>query len=231
MRNFSIIAASLMLAIGSGANATVVVDPLGDFLATYSGPTNPDLDITSASATFDGANFLLSSTTNGSIGATPGSLFVWGINRGAGAPRLTFGSPSIGAGLLFDAVVVMFPDGTLRVVSIPAMGPPTINNFAGGATVSGNTISAAAPLSLLFSTGFTPDQYTFALWSRARVNPLMDGTNAEIADFAPGQGSFLATAVPEPATWLSMLLGFGLVGGTLRAARRRALANPAASLT
>ena len=175
MRGLAIIVTSLALANASaGAKATIVGDLTGDFLATYTGPTSADLDIASVSASFDGTNFLLSSTMNGSIGTTTGSIFVWGVNRGSGTPRLTFGTPSIGAGVLFDAVVVMFPDGTLRVVSIPTIGAPTITNFAGGATVSGSTISGAAPLSLLFSTGFSPEQYTFTHWSRARVNPLAD---------------------------------------------------------
>jgi hypothetical protein len=30
-----------------------------------------------------------------------------------------------------------------------------------------------------------------------------------------------AGAVPEPTTWAMMLIGFGFVGGTMRAARRR----------
>lgn len=222
MRGLSIIAAAMLVATtATGAHATIV-DPSGDLLGTYTGPLNGDVDLLSATATFDGTNFLLSSTSNGAIGTTTGSIFVWGINRGAGLPRLSFGSPSIGASVLFDAVVVMFPDGTLRVVSIPAMGPPTITNFAGGATVTGNTISGAAPLSLLLSTGFDPLDYTFSLWSRTRVNPLMDGTNAEIADFVPNLAGFQANAVPEPATWMLMLLGFGIVGGALRSRRQGA---------
>lgn len=226
MRSLSILAMSVALAAASSANATVVIDPVGDTLATYTGPASGDLDIVSASATFDGTNFLVSSTLNGPVGTTIGSLFVWGINRGAGTPRLTFGSPSIGAGVLFDAVVVLFPDGTLRVATLPAMGPPTITNFAGGATINGNTISGSAPLSLLFSTGFNAGQYTFSNWSRARVNPLVDGTNAEIADFAPSQGSVTATAVPEPSTWLAMLIGFAMIGGAVRGRRGRRALRP-----
>ena len=38
-----------------------------------------------------------------------------------------------------------------------------------------------------------------------------------------GGGMFMAFgAVPEPATWAQMVAGFALLGGTLRAARRRA---------
>jgi hypothetical protein len=34
-------------------------------------------------------------------------------------------------------------------------------------------------------------------------------------------GATIAAAVPEPATWGMMILGFGLVGGMIRSARRR----------
>lgn len=206
------------------AQATTIADPLGDFIGSYTGPQNADLDITSATAAFDGSNFILSTTLAGPVGTTTGSIFVWGINRGLGLPRLSFGAPSIGATVPFDGVVVLFPDGTLRVVSIPTAGAPTITNIAGGATISGNTISGAAPLALLFSTGFDPADYTFANWSRARVNPALDGTNAEVADFAPNIGTFQASAVPEPATWLTMLLGFAFAGTAFRQRKRTQLA-------
>lgn len=222
MRMINLLAtASLFLAPATAASATTVMDPEGDFIGTYTDPENGDLDILSASATFNGTSFTLSSTQDDTIGTTAGSLFVWGINRGTGTARLTFGTPSVGAGVLFDSVVVMLPDGTLRVVTIPPAGPPTITVIPAGVTISGNMLSATVPLSLLFSSGFAPEDYTFSLWSRARVNPAVDGTNAEIADFAPDQGSFMANVVPEPSTWLSMILGFGLLGGALRWRRRR----------
>ena len=36
-------------------------------------------------------------------------------------------------------------------------------------------------------------------------------------------GSAIGAAVPEPATWAMMLLGFGMVGGAVRGRRRRAM--------
>ena len=196
--------------------ALALTDAADDFLlATYTGPQAGDLDILSASAAYDGSSFHLSATLAATPGTTPGGIYVWGVNRGAGAPRLTFGMPSVGAGVLFDAVAVMFPDGMGRVAILPAMGPPAITNLPGLVEVDGNTISASFAASLLPGNGFAPEDYTFTLWSRARVNPLTDGDNAEIADFAPS----LQAAVPEPATWAVMILGFASAGLALR--RRR----------
>ena len=49
------------------------------------------------------------------------------------------------------------------------------------------------------------------------------------AEFVPGNGTFtpsLAGAVPEPANWALMIVGFGAVGAAMRGARRK----PAATL-
>jgi hypothetical protein len=218
---FKAIGVMAILGSAAPATATSISDPAGDFLGTYTGPQGADLDIVSASVGFDGANYLLATTENGTIGTTAGSLFVWGVNRGAGTARLALGSPSVGAGVLWDSVVVMFPDGTLRIVTFPAAGPPTITNILGGTTVAGNGLSAIVPLSLLPSTGFSAADYTFTLWSRDRVNPAVDGTNAEIADFAPDSGSMTPTAVPEPSSWLMLVAGFGIVGAAVRRRRPR----------
>lgn len=221
MRYVGVVTSALaVLAFASPASATVV-DPAGDYVSTYTGPQNGDVDILSGDVAFDGTSYFLTSTMNGSIGSTTGSIFVWGVNRGSGTARLTFGTPSVGAGILFDSVIVMFPDGTLRVVTFPLAGAPTINVIGGGTGVAGDTLSATVPLALLGSMGFAPEDYSFSFWSRARINPALDGTNAEIADFLPG--SIEARSVPEPATWLSMLLGFGVVGSAIR---RRRKANP-----
>jgi hypothetical protein len=214
---FKLLSAALAGALSIGvAPALAVTDAADDFLATYTGPQAGDLDILSASAIFDGTSFHLSATLSGAPGTTAGGIYVWGINRGAGAPRLTFGSPSIGAGVLFDAVAVMFPDGLGRVAILPAMGPPAITNLPGLVDVDGNTISASFATSLLPGNGFAPVDYTYTLWSRARVNPLADGSNAEVADFTPG----FQAEVPEPGAWAVMILGFAGAGSALRRRRR-----------
>jgi hypothetical protein len=48
-------------------------------------------------------------------------------------------------------------------------------------------------------------------------NPFASGTGTFTYNYTP-------SGVPEPSTWLSMILGFGLVGAGLR--RRRSLSAP-----
>lgn len=205
--------------------SAAVVDPVGDLLATYTGPVTSDVDIVSGDVAFDGASFFFNAAMAGAIDPQPGQLYAWGINRGAGTPRLDIlRDPDIAPDILFDAVLVMLPNGALTVVTIPAAGPPSFTNIIGGTSVNDNRLSAVVPLSLLPSTGFAPEDYTFGFWSRIRADPTVDGTNNEIADFLAGSGSLTARAVPEPGTWMTMLLGFGMIGGLLRNRRRPALA-------
>ena len=49
------------------ARATTIVDPAGDFLATYTGPHNGDLDVLSASAVQNGTSVTLTANLNGAI--------------------------------------------------------------------------------------------------------------------------------------------------------------------
>jgi len=224
MRFLYALAAGALLASAAPAFASVN-DPAGDLLSTYTGPTIGDVDIRSGDVTFDGTNFVFTATMGSAISGIPGELYAWGINRGTGAPRIDLlRDPDIAPNILFDAVIVMLPNGTLTVVNIPTAGAPTFTNFLTGTTVSGDTLTGSVPLSLLASTGFAPEDYTFGLWSRVRVSPGVDGTNNEIADFLAASGTLNARVVPEPATWLMMLLGFGLSGAAFR--RRKAAALP-----
>jgi hypothetical protein len=218
-RNILTFAGVLACSLAAGP-ALAATDPVGDFLATYTGTQTPNLDIIGVDARFDGANFKLSATMNGPIGATPGALYVWGVNRGAGTPRLNFiAAPPLDPTVLWDALAVQFTDGTLRVVEFPAVGAPIITPIAGGATINGATITTNVPLSLWPTRGFAPTSYTFQLWTRLRANPAADGTNVEIADFSPR----VFAAVPEPASWAMMITGFGLAGWAVRS-RRQAVA-------
>ncbi len=188
--------------------AAVITDPAGDFLPSYTGLKNGDLDVLNAQVFFDGINFLFTSTQNGPIGQTPTGIYVWGIDRGAG----TVGFPDIAPGVTFDAVFVINPSGTSTLRDLISSTTTTISNI----TVSGNTVSGIVPLSALPSRGLTPSNYMVNLWPRSGA-----AGNSAISDFAPNNSDALVTTTPEPGT-LS-LFATALSGVVLVLRRRKKL--------
>ncbi len=188
-----------------------ITDPAGDFLSTYGGAsTDTDLDVVSATVLYDASLdlFRLSATMAGTIGGTAGHLYVWGVNRGAGAVNAGFAANGID-GVRFDRVVILNQDGTGSVAGVGALP-------AGAVTITGRTIAATVSGAMLTSTGFGKIDYTWNLWPRDAKYAGF----AQISDFAPDNASFTTTAgaVPEPAAVAMLLGGLGVV---VAAARRR----------
>lgn len=203
MFRMSVLIGAFTLGMASMAQATTVTDPTNDFIASYTGPHEADLDVVSFSVTYDAAAqaFHVSSTMAGAIDPSLPGFYAIGVNTGTGAgPFASIGQPNV----LFNKVVSVQKAGTAAIsgVAVP-----------GGATISGDTLSLIVPLSMLPTTGFTPDHYGWNIWPRSGTV----GGNAVISDFAP-ENSTIAS-VPEPASWAMMLGGFGLAGTVLR--RRR----------
>ena len=197
--------ATLLLLPATEARAVPVSDPTGDFLASYTGVHNADLDVVSVSAIYDGSVFHLTAVMNGTIGTTTPSLYVFGINRGAGVASFA----SIGeSGVLFDAVVTVTGLG----VTAGRLIQPAATSFAmpgGSVHISGSTLTVDLPESLIPSAGFSPDNYDFSFWTRDQSQVI---GNAAIADFAPDNGTFRAS-VPEPpfiALFGLALVAFGI---------------------
>lgn len=218
-----------LCAISGTAAASPVTDPVGDFLPTYvaSGrPTGADLDVVSAEVIYlpGSHRFEFIGTMAGAIGTTHASggespLYVWGLDRGQGTQRFLRGTPSIGAGVAFDSVVMLRPN-TTAFVNLFGLGGGVTELAAGTATISGNTIFGFIDESMLPSLGKSYSEYTWNLWPR-----LGAGQNAQISDFAPNEtvgainAANHAVTVPEPATLA--LLGIG----TLAFVRRRQTAK------
>lgn len=198
-----------LLTFCAAAPAAAVVDPGGDFLPTHAGPSLASVDIRAASVFRFSGSFVFYSAMNGLIGDA-GTSYVWGIDRGAGTAGLFTGSPPVGPGVTFDAVVVVRPDGSGSVTAFNEIGAPTVTDILGSTFVGETEMITFVDFGLLPSRGFATSDYRFNLWTRT------GGGNSGIADLALGQGTF--GAVPEPASWAMLIVGFGLVG---TAARRR----------
>jgi uncharacterized protein YhjY with autotransporter beta-barrel domain len=171
------------------AQAAVFSDPIGDFIPSYTGPKNSDLDVRTTEAVYDGVNITVKINAAGAIGQTPGANYVWGFQRGQGTPR--FGA--IAPGVLFDSVVTFAPGGVAAVRDlVTGLGG---NLPASAVTVSGNDISVTFPAAMLPSAGLTPGQFLFNLWPRSP-----GAATSTIADFAPDNSDTrLTLAFPLPA--------------------------------
>ena len=101
-------------------------------------------------------------------------------------------------------------NGTAISGLFAAPGGQTYNYFTTGPTFldgSGVTFNAGAATNIQFfhQDGVANDQY--------RLNG-----NGTISSFGPATSSLVATtsAVPEPAAWLMMIVGFGAIGFSMR---------------
>ena len=216
MRTIHIAAALLVTLAGAPAFAATVSDPVGDFLPTFNGTASPDLDVTSFSVSLNPAatTFSLGAVLAGDIDASNAGFYVIGIDTGKGAiaPFANIGEPNV----VFDQVIVVQKDGTAM-----------LGNNALTVLMSGNQFIVSVPVSLLPSTGAAPANYGFNIWPRFGSTVT---NNFQISDFAPNNSLLsvngIIAGVPEPASWAMMLLGFGLIGGAMRFARRPSQIRP-----
>ena len=202
------------LAFATPAIASTTTDPVGDFLPSYTGPQTGEFDVTNLSVLYDPSTslFRIAGTLAGNIDPETDGYYIIGVNTGAGAidPFGSIGQPDVE----FDKVVV-----------VAGEGEAFIGNEDLTFDIFGSSFVVLVPLSLLPSTGADPLDYGFNLWPRTEIDT--PGNLAHISDFAPNNALLKATAVPEPVTWMTMLLGFGLAGASLRFRRARAFAQQA----
>jgi hypothetical protein len=182
-----------LLATGPALATTTTMST--GFLSTYVGPKNGDVEIASASASVDNGNLVLSATAMAPIGTTSGAVYVWGIDTDPATATATFASEGFNK-VLFNNVAVASPGGP-------------------GVTVSGDTITDTIAISSLKNVVLSPDQFAISLW------PVAGSGFSAFSEFVPGNGTFAASAVPEPANWALMLIGFAGLGAVLRGGRRQ----------
>src|SRR4051794_13794400 len=104
MLMLSAVALAASISIAGSAHATTVTDPIGDVLNGFDAAAHADLDVVSASGTYNATHLFLSSTQNGAVGTSVGNLYVWGVDRGQGQDTILAhspGQPSLGNGVKF----------------------------------------------------------------------------------------------------------------------------------
>jgi hypothetical protein len=210
----SLLAASVgLVLVSTPAFAATNNDPVGDFLPSYTGPHQADLDVKSFSVTYNGSTgFDISATMAGPIDLAAPGFYVVGVNTGGGTFPGTFaaiGQPQV----IFN-----------KVFFIRKVGNSTIDANILSPTFAGDTWSVFMPLTFLpaATNGFTPNQFGFNLWPRSGA-----GGSEVISDFGPDNANLtavgLAPPVPEPASWAMLVAGFGAIGAMMRSRRQMML--------
>jgi hypothetical protein len=193
-----------------------VINTNSGFLGTFSGPHNGDFNVVTAQVTFNGSSFVFTSTMGAPIGTTTGVDYIWGVDRGLESPTAEAGFGLFAPGVLFDGVVILSFSGGVASGFVDDIfnGSKITALPAGAVTVSGNTITALVPLSLLPAGALLPAQYQVNLWPSLGI----PGPTTDIAEFAPSTTSDAAvtvqlTATPAPTTITLVVIGLlGLAG-------------------
>src|SRR4030095_14032466 len=89
-RRSHVVILAVALAVWGGseiANASPIIDPTLDFVATFTGDHHESFDVRSDDCTFDGTTLQLSAILGAAVSTAPAGstpLYVWGINTGTG---------------------------------------------------------------------------------------------------------------------------------------------------
>jgi hypothetical protein len=190
-RPATLILATALVSAFSGAapaHAAPIIDAPADFLSSYTGPRDPDLDVRLAEVIVDpkAGTVSLLGLLAGPIDKASGKFYVFGVDRGRGevGRDLVFqgplgGEPKIGAGVRWDAAVGLTATG--QAVYFDALNPGVVPLPDVKVSVNGSEISATVPLALFPSQGLKFKDYTYNFWPRSTVSL----ANTVLSDFAP----------------------------------------------
>ena len=203
---------ALALTPAAPATAGFITDPAGDYIPTYTGPENGDMDVVAGAGVFTGTHFVFTGTFAGPVGTTADAFYVFGIDRGAGTAN--FAGAGSAANVPFDSALLVRPNAGSGGPS--GLFDRTTNTFtalpAGGVTVAGASLSATLPAAFAPSKGFALDTYAFNLWPNRNGAAGVSG----ISDFAPDNSNAPVSAVPAPPAAVLLAAGAAVLGAVRR---------------
>lgn len=229
----------LLCALSAASLVALATPAAGQLTQTGTGTATVNTASSGGTATF---NF------DGNVGGTTISgltaqllLNLTGVSTGGGNTTLTFSysltdtgtvgsrvsgfgfnsnpaalSGTVGSGSLFDTLLIggNFPNGigTINVCMLSNPGAGNGNGCGGGS--NGGVANGAAAGTGTFSLVFNDSPSTISLSGFAvRYQSIVGVT-------AGSSGTGTPIAVPEPATWAMMMVGFGAIGWSIRRRRK-----------
>jgi len=121
---------------------------------------------------------------------------------------------------------VLFSDSSLvntTGLEFVGFGGTALTLSAGQAYHINFSFNGAANQNFFYDEASSMPSYSIAGFTNINGTQGSDTSNTVIARFRLN-GASVNTAVPEPASWLMMLAGFGVIGGAMRARRRSSVA-------
>ena len=224
--------AAVMALISSNANAaTFFTESPGsnssDFLAAVAAAggtvtTNADFETPTTDGTVTTVNFSAASGAGPGQGNTTFPILSGGEGKyvssnflqSIGAGTLTFTFASAVAGLGFTTIDLFNPQGSNDISLSVFSGANGTGTLLGSTTAANFNFQS----NFTYFMGFTSDSNnigSFVLTNPGGASDVFGVDNIVSAKLSP------VAAVPEPATWAMMLLGFGFVGGALRSTRNK----------
>lgn len=151
-------------------------------------------------------NYCTNSVYSGSVTLNPAACDSTVVSTSGTA---TVADPLVEVNLVGSGTRTVDFGGTTITITYANVGSPSddLFVFTGFTGLTGLTLASADPLGI--TTVFNATSIGLQI-----SNPLENGV--VVFNVATAAG-----AVPEPASWAMMLLGFGAVGGAMRAAKRR----------
>ena len=222
------LAAAAFLAANAASASTTIYTTLAAFNAATTGVTNVDFDgattstyiLGCATHTYTQGGVTITQSTNNAFLTDPSFTsyyYNWGTGDVINTPyegtlTITFAAPvtafALDLGTFYGTPI---PPGVTPGAATTAYGQPVqIGTSQGNFTFNTNTTQTMAFFGITSDTAFT--SFT--------IHGLSNQTGASNVFDNVRYGSAAAGAVPEPATWAMMIIGFGMVGASLR--RRQA---------
>ena len=190
------------------AGGTVVTN--ADFETPTTGGTLTAVNFASSSGAGPGQGNTFSTPLSNGEGAYSPSNFL--LSSGPGSLIFTFASAVAGVGF---TTIDLFNPNSFNDVSLSVFS---------GANGTGTLLGSTTAADFNFQANNTYFMGFFSgsenIGSFVLSNPAGAGDVFGVDNIVSAKLSSVA-AVPEPATWAMMLLGFGFVGGALRSAKRR----------
>ena len=224
----AILAAGLIFSFGGQASAaSLLFDNAGDsYTVDFQGGENgSDIAGLTGQLTLTLANLIgsdnfvfdytLRNTASNPVTAARISVFGFDL-----AP--SFLVASVISGSVFDGFSSGSMSGGISVGGCLTAGPNCAGGGGGGGVLIGNSTSGRFSFVTLTGTGMLTLS-NLHLRGQSIDAPTLDIRGGG-ALYNPIEGGGGNNAVPEPATWAMMLLGFGAIGATIRHRRRLAYA-------